>query len=68
MPAPSVFGWCEHRERQRAILERAADHFDIFDSGELRVQVGAAFRLEHAVRGPPGLEAGDTGGKAVLMI
>ena len=45
MPAPSVFGWCEHRERQRAILERAADHFD---SGELRVQVGATVPLERA--------------------
>ena len=34
MPAPSVFGWPEHRERQRRILERAAADFD---SGDLRI-------------------------------
>ena len=43
MPAPQVFGWPEHRERQRAILEQAACHFD---AGELRVVVGATFSLE----------------------
>ncbi len=37
MPAPSVFGWREQRERQRAILEQAARHFD---AGDLRVAVG----------------------------
>ena len=36
MPAPSVFGWRDQRERQRDILERAGEHFD---SGRLRVQV-----------------------------
>src|SRR3984885_5245547 len=33
MPAPSVFGWSEHRERQRRILEQAAAHFDAGDWG-----------------------------------
>ena len=37
MPAPSVFGWPQQRERQRGILEQAAAYFD---AGDLRVQVG----------------------------
>jgi NADPH:quinone reductase-like Zn-dependent oxidoreductase len=45
MPAPSVFGWPDQRERQRGILEQAAAHFD---AGDLRVQVGATFPLEQA--------------------
>jgi NADPH2:quinone reductase len=36
MPAPSVFGWPEQRERQRTILEQATVHFD---TGDLRVEV-----------------------------
>ena len=40
MPAPSVFGWTEQRERQRTILEQAAIHFD---AGDLRIAVGATF-------------------------
>jgi NADPH2:quinone reductase len=45
MRAPSVFGWAEQRERQRTILEQAATHLD---AGDLRVEVGATFPLEHA--------------------
>jgi NADPH2:quinone reductase len=65
MPAPQVFGWPEHRERQRAILERAARHFD---AGELRVVVGATFSLEQATDAHRALEAGQVTGKAVLVM
>lgn len=65
MPAPSVFGWREHRERQRTILERAGNRFD---SGDLRVQVGATFPLERAADAHRALEAGKVVGKAVLTI
>jgi NADPH:quinone reductase len=65
MPAPSVFGWPEHRERQRAILEQAAAHFD---AGDLRVEVGATFPLERAADAHRALEAGQVIGKAVLTI
>jgi NADPH2:quinone reductase len=65
MPAPSVFGWPEHRERQRSILEQAAVHFD---AGDLRVQVGAAFPLEQAADAHRALEAGQVIGKAVLTM
>jgi NADPH:quinone reductase len=65
MPAPSIFGWREHRVRQRTILERAAVHFD---AGDLRVQVGATFPLEHAADAHRALEAGEVVGKAVLTI
>jgi NADPH:quinone reductase len=65
MPAPSVFGWTEHRERQRGILERAAGHFD---AGELRVQVGATFPLERAADAHRALEAGQVMGKVVLTM
>lgn len=65
MPAPSVFGWADHRERQRRILEQAAAHFD---AGELRVQVGATFPLERAADAHRALEAGEITGKAVLVM
>ena len=65
MPAPSVFGWPEQRERQRAILEQAAAHFD---AGDLRVEVGATFPLEHAADAHRALEAGQVIGKAVLEM
>ncbi len=65
MPAPSVFGWPEHRERQRSILEQAAWHFD---AGELRVEVGATFPLEQAADAHRALEAGQIIGKAVLTM
>ncbi len=65
MPAPSVFGWPEHRERQRGILEQAAAHFD---AGDLRVQVGATFPLERAADAHRALEAGQVIGKAVLTM
>jgi NADPH2:quinone reductase len=65
MPAPSVFGWSEHRERQRRILERAAVHFD---AGELRVAVGATFPLERVADAHRALEAGQVLGKAVLTF
>jgi NADPH:quinone reductase len=65
MPAPSVFGWREHRERQRTILERAGEHFD---SGNLRVQVGATFPLERAADAHRAVEAGEAVGKAVLTM
>ena len=65
MPAPSVFGWPEHRERQRTILERSAVHFD---AGELRVVVGATFPLELAADAHRALEAGEVIGKAVLTF
>jgi NADPH:quinone reductase len=31
MPSPSVFGWPEQRERQRAILDQAREHFEAGD-------------------------------------
>jgi NADPH:quinone reductase len=65
MPAPSVFGWPGHRERQRSILEQAAVHFD---AGELRVQVGATFPLEQAADAHRAVEAGRVIGKAVLNM
>ena len=65
MPAPSVFGWPEHRERQRSILEQAAGHFD---AGALRVAVGATFPLERAADAQRALEAGQVMGKAVLTF
>ncbi len=65
MPAPSVFGWAAHRERQRRILEEAAAHFD---AGDLRVQVGATFPLERAADAHRALEAGQVTGKAVLTM
>jgi NADPH2:quinone reductase len=65
MPSPSVFGWPEHRERQRAILEQAAAHLE---NGELRVQVGATFPLERAADAQRALEAGEVTGKAVLTF
>ena len=63
MPAPSVFGWPEHRERQRDILDQAAVHFD---AGDLRVQVGATFPLDQAADAHRALQAGQVIGKAVL--
>jgi NADPH:quinone reductase len=65
MPAPSVFGWPEQRERQRAILEQAAVHFD---AGDLRVLVGATFPLEQAADAHRALEAGQVIGKVVLTM
>jgi NADPH2:quinone reductase len=65
MPAPAVFGWTDHRERQRKILEQAAVHFD---AGTLRIQVGATFPLERAADAHRALEAGEVIGKAVLMM
>jgi NADPH:quinone reductase len=65
MPAPSVFGWPEARERQRQILEQAAAHFD---AGELRVAVGATFPLEDAADAHHAVEAGEVLGKAVLTF
>jgi NADPH:quinone reductase len=65
MPAPSVFGWREERERQRAILEQAAAPFD---AGELRVQVGATFPLEKAADAHRAVESGQVIGKTVLTM
>jgi NADPH:quinone reductase len=65
MPAPSVFGWPEHCERQRSILEQASAPFD---AGELRVQVGATFPLERAADAHRALEVGQVIGKAVLTV
>ncbi len=65
MPAPSVFGWPEHRERQRAILEEAAVNFD---SGDLRVQVGATFPLEQAADAHRALETGQVTGKVAVTM
>jgi NADPH:quinone reductase len=65
MPAPSVFGWFEHRVRQRQILERAGGDFDASD---LRVQVGATFPLEQAADAHRALEAGQVTGKVVLVM
>jgi len=58
-------GWPGHRERQRAILERAAGHFD---AGDLRVVVGATFPLARAADAHRALEAGQVTGKAVLVM
>ena len=65
MPAPSVFGWPEHRERQVRILEQAAAEFD---AGKMRVEVGATFPLRQAADAHRALEAGDVIGKAVLVM
>jgi NADPH:quinone reductase len=65
MPAPSVFGWPQHRERQRAILEEAAAYFD---KGELRVEVGATFPLEQAADAQRAVESGQVIGKTVLTM
>jgi NADPH2:quinone reductase len=65
MPAPSVFGWSEHRERQRRILEQAAVHFD---AGDLRVAVGATFPLDQLAEAHRALEAGQVVGKSVLTF
>jgi NADPH2:quinone reductase len=65
MPAPSVYGWREQRERQRGILEQAAARFD---AGELRVHVGATFPLDQAADAHRALEAGQVTGKAVLVM
>jgi NADPH2:quinone reductase len=65
MPAPSVFGWQQQRERQTGILRQAAEHFD---TGELRIQVGAVFPLERAADAHRALEAGQVTGKAVLTM
>jgi NADPH:quinone reductase len=65
MPAPSVSGWPEHRERQRAILEEAGRYFD---AGTLRVAVGATFPLEQAAQAHRALEGGEVTGKAVLIM
>jgi len=65
MPAPAVFGWDAHRIRQREILEGVAPYFD---SGELKIQVGATFPLERAADAHRALEAGQVTGKAVLTM
>ncbi len=65
MPAPSVFGWPAHRERQRTILEQAAAHFD---AGDLRIVVGATFPLDKAADAHRALESGQVRGKAVLTM
>jgi NADPH:quinone reductase len=65
MPAPSVFGWPAHRERQRTILEQAAAHFD---AGDLRIVVGATFPLGKAADAHRALESGQVTGKAVLTM
>lgn len=65
MPAPSLFGWLDQRERQRTILERAAEHFD---AGNLHIAVGATFPLERAADAHTALEAGQVIGKVVLTL
>jgi NADPH:quinone reductase len=65
MPAPSVFGWTEHRARQRTILDEAARHFD---TGDLRVAVGTTFPLDRAADAHRALETGKVVGKAVLTM
>lgn len=60
-----MFGWPEHRRRQRQILEQAGFHFD---AGGLRVEVGAGFPLEDAADAHRALEAGQITGKAVLTM
>ena len=59
-----MFGWPGHRERQRAILEQAARHFD---AGELRVVVGATFPLAQAADAHRALESRQTTGKLLLV-
>lgn len=65
MPAPAVFGWTAARERQRAILDSAAE---LFDGGKLRIEVGATFPLEQAAEAHRALQAGEVIGKAVLTV
>ncbi len=65
MPAPSVFGWPGDRQRQREILEQAAERFD---TGDLRVEVGATFPLEQAADAHRAVEAGQVIGKTVLTM
>ena len=65
MPAPSVFGWAQHRERQREILDQAAEHYD---AGDLRVVVGATFPLAEAADAHRAVEAGRVLGKTVLIM
>jgi NADPH2:quinone reductase len=65
MPSPSVFGWFDHRQRQRGILEQAAARFD---AGDLRVEVGATFPLDRAADAHRALESGAVVGKAVLVM
>jgi NADPH:quinone reductase len=65
MPAPSVFRWPEQRERQTAILEKAAP---LFDTSDLRIVVGASFPLERAADAHRALEDGRVIGKAVLTM
>jgi NADPH2:quinone reductase len=65
MPAPSVFGWTEHKERQRAILEQAAHHFN---AGDLRVEVGALYPLAEAADAHQAVESGRVVGKVVLTL
>jgi NADPH:quinone reductase len=65
MPAPSVFGWPEHRERQRGILQQAAEHYD---AGDLRVVVGETFPLAEAADAHRAVEAGRVLGKTVLIM
>jgi NADPH:quinone reductase len=65
MPAPSVFGWAEYRERQAAILEKAGSHFE---TGDLRIVVAATFPLERAAEAHRALEAGEVVVKAVSTI
>ena len=45
MPAPSVFGWPEQRDRQRAIPEQAAP---FFESSDLLNRGGRHLPLEQA--------------------
>jgi NADPH:quinone reductase-like Zn-dependent oxidoreductase len=63
--APSVFGWPQPRERQRAILEQAAAHFD---ASELRIAVGATFPLYKAANAQRPVETGQVVGKTVLTM
>jgi NADPH:quinone reductase len=65
MASPAVFGWIDHRERQRRILEQAAGHFD---AGDLRVVVGATFPLAEAADAHRAVEAGTVIGKTVLVM
>jgi NADPH:quinone reductase len=65
MPAPSVFGWPQQRERQTTILEQAGT---LFETSELRIAVGTTFPLEHAADAHRALEAGQIIGKAVLTM
>jgi NADPH:quinone reductase len=65
MASPSVFGWVDHRERQCRILEQAATRFD---TGDLRVLVGATFGLAEAANAHRAVEGGKVTGKTVLII